>query len=196
MDERRRYFRINDTIGLNYRIIDAAEGRVVSASKNLRVGLTSLLAGHDQKTAHLLSKLQQRDPLAAEILALMEQKLKLITGYLEVERGRVDDVEFLVKHVNISACGVAFLAQEEILPGSYLALELLLTGLSRPVELYGVVVTCDLKGSNQYYLRIDFDEVSEQEQEALIQYMLKRQGEQLRDMLAKRERPAQTPMLR
>jgi hypothetical protein len=48
-------------------------------------------------------------------------------------------------------------------------------------------VKCDQKHKGQFYTRVDFDEMEPTDQERLIQYMLKRQSEQLRDMLAKRK---------
>jgi hypothetical protein len=52
-----------------------------------------------------------------------------------------------------------------------------------------MVVKCDQKHKNKFYTRVDFDEMESADQEKLIQYMLKRQSEQLRDMLAKQNQP-------
>jgi len=189
MDERRRFFRINDTIGLNYRIVDrGTETSDTPLDKtHHRVDLKNLLAANDHRLEQVLATLQKREPLVAEALQLLNRKITMMTSYLEVERGRVDDMEFLVKHVNISACGLAFVADENIPLQSCLAMELLLNGEPSPLRVRASVVKCDQKHKGQFYTRVDFDEMESADQERLIQYMLKRQSEQLRDMLAKRK---------
>jgi len=190
MDERRRFFRINDTIGLNYRIIEqgAEEASDALADKSYHpVDLKNLLAADDHRLEQLLATLQKREPLVAEALQLLNRKITMMTSYLEVERGRMDEMEFLVKHVNISACGLAFVADENLPLQSRLAMDLLLNGEPAPLRVKAVVVKCDQKHKGQFYTRVDFDEMEPLDQEKLIQYMLKRQSEQLRDMLAKRK---------
>jgi len=152
-----------------------------------RVDLKNLLVANEHRLEQVLATLQKREPLVAEALQLLNRKITMMTSYLEVERGRVDDMEFLVKHVNISACGLAFVADENIPLQSCLAMELLLNGEPAPLRVRASVVKCDPKHKSQFYTRVDFDEMESADQERLIQYMLKRQSEQLRDMLAKRK---------
>ena len=197
MDERRRFFRINDTIGLNYRVVDRkaeAAADAAAGKSGRRVDLKHLLATHDHRLEQVLATLQKREPLVAEALQLLNRKLTTMTAYLEVERGRMDDMEFLVKHVNISACGLAFVADENIPLQSYLAMDLLLNGEPVPLRVWANVVRCDQKHKGQFYTRVDFDQMEPSDQEKLIQYMLKRQSEQLRDMLAKRK-PSQPSII-
>ena len=82
---------------------------------------------------------------------------------------------------------MAFVADENIPLQSYLAMDLLLNGEPAPLRVLATVVKCDQKHKGQFYTRVDFDEMESTDQEKLLQYILKRQSEQLRDMLAKRK---------
>lgn len=181
-DERRRFFRINDKIGISYKIINRLEQK----EKKIKNGdLKNLLSVQDDRLEHILVALNRKDMQVAEALALINKKINLIANYLEIERGRVDDVEYIVKHVNISACGLAFMADEYLEPGTTLEVELLLGSESGPMVVEGVVISCDRKTERQHYLRIDFDVIDTGDQETLIQYMVKRQSELLREMSQK-----------
>jgi len=186
-DERRRYFRINDTIGLRYCYLerDAASLPVSSAQQSTR-GLKNVLSVQEQRLQQLINVLQKKDIHVAEALGVLNKKINILASYLEVERGRVDEVEYLTRHVNISACGLAFITDEEVAIDSYLGLELLLSGEMSPLQLRGTVVGCRKNSKNQYYVRVDYDNIDGADQEALIQYMLKRQSEQMREKLSRR----------
>jgi len=182
-DERRRFFRINDKIGINYKVID----RSIAQGRKAHGDLQNLMAAYDEKLEQILISLQRKETYTIEAIKLLNKKINLLANYLEIERGRIDEMEFIVKNVNISACGLAFMSEEEHSPGTVLEIELMLGGEPTPMVVEGIVIACDKKSSKQHYLRIDFDEIDATDQEALIQYMVKRQSELLRETFNKKQ---------
>ncbi|MCB0386018.1 MAG: PilZ domain-containing protein [Bdellovibrionales bacterium] len=197
--ERRRYFRVTDQVLMSYQVVNdlsvkaytrgGASGGAVRNAQALQA-----LNQIEEKLAQRMIKLQSDHPELAEIVSLLNQKINLLVEGKEREsEGTEQDKRAL--NVNVSACGIAFPAEESLKVGSLLVLQMTLTlsyiTLSLSAQVVGVDPLSgglDTGGGESFLIRADFVEISEVDQELLVQHVLKRQSEQLKALREARER--------
>lgn len=180
-DDRRRFFRIDDTLGVSCQLLSEEELEAVEAGVALcPVDTLSLIAGYDEKIAEYLTELRQRDDMAAKLMELLNKKLDVALNQLEVESRALQGISHKMKEVNISACGIAFIHDEPLAIDSIVSLNLVFKPSNKKIVTYGRVVGCDLSKGG-FYARINFQNMDVSDQEALIQHLVQRQGVQLRE---------------
>jgi hypothetical protein len=92
--------------------------------------------------------------------------------------------------VSLSACGVAFPAQEKASVDDPIWLEVVLRPIHTRVVTTGRVVGCERFGDDPqfpYYLRVDLNNVSVEDQESLIQHVIRRESQLLKEQRERRE---------
>jgi len=179
-DERRRYFRVNDLIGIRYRILSEGEAQIAIQAKPS--SLKSLLSQMDEDITVALSKVKNTDSDAYHVLSLFNQKINLVIGH-----GFVKDDENVACmracQVNLSACGIAFPCSSPAKLNQHLEIELSLYQSNIHITLVAAVIACedylDEVNENKYLIRADYINISDVDQEHLIQYVIKRQAQQL-----------------
>lgn len=186
-DERRRYFRINDTLGVAYRVLTQEEIKSHDKDKKPAVNVFSLLANYDTALNEQLAQLQIKEPALEQVLSSLNKKINCLINHLEMESSLVERLAHKIREVNISACGIAFVAEGELNIGQDVSLDIALQPSEMHIFTCGKVVGCDAepKGGG-YYIRINFYDMSDQDQELLIQHIVQRQSTQLRTQRASR----------
>ena len=183
-DERRRYFRINEMVGISYDRIDNHDAQ--SEQDVYPPNLLELASLQDEKIESLLVDLGESNPKTAELLSLMNQKLERLTSYLNVEGPLVKRIANRVREANLSACGIAFNNHEFLPEGSRIRLELTLFPSQDTIFTDGIVVATDQQENCAgFYCRIDFYGMKMSTQERLIQYIVQSQSAQLKSSRAK-----------
>lgn len=184
-NEERRFFRINDTVGLKLlALTDRQFLTLKDSDEYLTVPSLDKLSSLDVEIQHVLEGLTIKRPDVARLGRLLDEKLNHIMEHSEFKIKRVEFDDFPLKRVDISACGVAFTNNQHLLLGSYVDLELVLPPNRQYLKLLGRIVNCQINdsqierigASDEYLLRIEFVEVAEVVQEFLIQHLVKRQG--------------------
>ena len=183
-DNRRRFFRIVDALGVAYRVVNGQQARLGEQSAMPESGFINtqqLVQGYDSIIKDSLVSLQARDPSAAMAIDQLNKKVDTLLRMLELDNLLVQYPSHHVEQASISASGIAFPAEEKIPLQSTLALDLILRPSSQHIKAIGRVVACDsLREMSQYYLRVEFIEISEPDRERLIQHIVQRQGALLR----------------
>jgi c-di-GMP-binding flagellar brake protein YcgR len=174
-DERRRYFRINEMIGLSIETLDETE--IGARSEDLM----ELVSQQDEKIEQHLLRLEEEQPQLAELLSLINQKLERVSRALAMEKELVERIAHRVQEVSLSACGIAFHHSDPFSEGTHLQMEMTLFPGKQKVVTRGIVVSCELTADDDqlYYCRVDFYGMSARAQEELIQYIVQSQGQQL-----------------
>ncbi len=175
-EERRRYFRIEDTVGVAWEVVSGREavqrqeemsredysapGRLYQVEKQLQV---------------LIDKLRIQNPEFAEALELLNVKFSSLKEKQTAERGYRSNSD--IKKVSISACGISFTDSERMAPGTKLALDLTLLPTDLHVHTIGEVIDC-LEGEKvgDWIHRIDFCGMRSEDEELMVQHIVKRQG--------------------
>lgn len=181
--DRRRYFRINDWVGLSYRPIDLEE--IVTQQKeasNVQVSAVDVLKSIDQELTAALNALWQSNPTVASAIGLLNKKMDIIAVEADLDYAHIKGLQTESHEVNISACGMAFESKDRFDTGQLLELNVLLKPANTHVRLIGRVMDCeqsDESDTHPYFLRLDFDQMDAEVQEQLIQHIVRRQSSQL-----------------
>lgn len=185
-EERRRYFRINETVGISYEILDSSPSSQSTSAQEKSKSVFELVSEQDLKIEKLLVEVEDTHPKVAELVSAFNQKLERLINHLMLESTLVDRLADRVYEANISACGIAFVCDEYIQENTMLQMELTLYPAEIVLHTQGLIVGCHSveEGDEQdrYYLRIDFYAMKQDVQEELIQHIVKRQSEQLKSL--------------
>ena len=192
MEERRRYFRVDDEIGLRYRVIDIAEKE--EAFSHLKDSNVVVFQRLDEALANQLEIVENDLPSAAVAIRLLQEKVDIIAAELSPnDKLIIDQLETI--RVNISACGLAFDTDEVIPPDSYLALDMNLLLSGKRLMVLARVIACDdlskrsskistderTNMSRSFRIRVNFESVPPKDQEMLVQHVIQRQAQQLQE---------------
>lgn len=185
-EEKRRYFRVNDTINLLHKVIDEQEVEALSHVSKDVLGNCSLTVALDvlaQEAKSLAPRLERRDPDFFEYLKILDTKINLIAQSLSAQ-----DQVFSAhdkRDVSLSATGVAFSNAEYIAPNTLLELRMLLTSCLAVFVAYGRVVYCKDNAhqnpDNPYFVSVEYANLKDDDRELLIKHVVKKQLQQLRD---------------
>ncbi|MEM1404400.1 MAG: PilZ domain-containing protein [Pseudomonadota bacterium] len=179
LNERRKYYRINDVVMLRYEVLDASPAvtEISSGESGLEVSTGTLLAEIDRELNQAINTVWQDSPVIAQALGLLNRKISIVAAqaiaYEESDVQSYDDTM-----VNLSGCGIAFETRSEIAPETRLRLSVILRPSQIMLSIAGTVVGCEerLASSNMpYWVRVQFDDDA-MAQEQLIQHVVQKQG--------------------
>ncbi len=182
--ERRRYFRINDTIGLRYRVSDGNADRVLTdCDGQVQMTAPHILQGIDRELNTVINTLWREQPVAATAIALLNRKLAVLAAEIDMDDCQYD-VDGLVHEemeVGLSGCGIGFACSEAFQRGQILDLFITLKPSNVHLTLTGTVIDCERREAETrpYWLRLDFVDLNKNTEEQLIQHIVQRQGVQL-----------------
>jgi hypothetical protein len=192
-DDRRSYFRIDDTVRMSLREVPAEEieQRLDEFEHDLADNFTvmSSLAAITSQMTMGLRRIENRDPDLAAYLRAIDQKIEVIgRAFLAQEPEAVSERAI---PVNLSAGGMCVGVAEPFEVGAQLEIRMLLFPSFTGLMIYGSVVGCEPApedgeehtGLNGYrhLARIEFTHIREQDRELLIRHLLRRQSDQLRE---------------
>lgn len=184
-DERREFFRIDDTIRVSYRKLDdkalAKHIETLEQGNGGSFTLMTRLQGISQHLSASLHRIEHRNPDVANYLKGLDEKINLLGQSLLAQES--DLLDQPSEAVNLSAGGIALDSPEMLQVGTHLEIKLLLlpsyTGIVAFGEVVGVMSAAEGDDSS-YRLRINFVHIRETDREALIRHILRRQGQMLR----------------
>ncbi|ODS24377.1 hypothetical protein AB835_04235 [Candidatus Endobugula sertula] len=183
-NNRRRFFRIVDSMGVAYRVLTDDECSLEEVRQDIEfINANNLMDNYNVLIQEALDGLQTRDPQAATAIGQLNQKVDAMLMMLELDSLMVQQVPQRIAQASISASGIAFPVDEELVSETKLSLDLILKPSSQHINAIGKVVSCEsLNESLQYYLRVEFIEMSNKDREILIQHIVQRQGALLRTL--------------
>ncbi len=176
-DERRRFFRIDDTVGLKAERIDPkqVEEKIEHFRQN-RHEYSMLNDFNFQLDQHRadLRKISERMPELGRYLKVLQQQIDYLTEKLLPDDERFVDRE---QPVNISAQGIAFYSSESADPGDIVELHLKLHPSQHRIMVLARVIQCerDRKQEGQYRIALDFEHIREADRELLVKHVHGRQ---------------------
>lgn len=185
-DERREYFRIDDEVVLEYRLIneDEVEPLVerIQARVPDRFTAASSFAATSRQMAHLMHKVQSQSPELARCLQAIDQKLNLLAQLFVTEE--IDIEEHPTQEVNLSAGGIAFRSQQEIATGRLLEMRIVLFPSLIGVLNISRVIHCERvnDGNRQFPWQIaaTYEHLRESDRELLVRHVMNKETRRLR----------------
>ncbi len=188
--ERRRFFRITDQVTLMYRL--KTEDSEALPQKGVQPAADIL--GLEQQIQAAIERLRGTGEAAVPVLELLNQKINRLWN-LPVDH-EASEGEPSIVDVSLSACGIAFPTDHYVEIGAELDMSITLMPEHVRLRLEGVVVNRDEFGEDysldtenatspssaaaNYLLRVDFTELRDDDQEVLIQHVLRCQTRALK----------------
>lgn len=183
MQERRRFFRLDDEVTLEFRPLSAEEFEQWQDGQQLQ---RSELLQLEQELGLLLHQIRASHPQLGQVLELFNRKMNLLhntSRATEKDTGSppVSTAETRMQ-VNLSACGIAFYTDEPLQAERYMLLNMQLKPSNASLSLAGDIVAVEEvnHARGRYQVRVNFDGLKETEQEMLIQHLFQLQSRTLR----------------
>lgn len=184
--DRRRFFRVDDTLGVYFQRIsdiEAQEYQVQKQSSSYPHGVDSF----ESRIRSLIAASKIQTPIVAELADLLNKKLNLLISQLELDETLMQQTPAKLVDVNISACGLAFQIEEAVPEGDRLLIELQLLPEDSRLQIVARSVGCEAK-DNGYYVRLEFHDMAVDDQELLIQHIARRQSRLLTNARMEKQR--------
>jgi c-di-GMP-binding flagellar brake protein YcgR len=185
-DERREYFRIDDEVALDYRLIGEGEAerlreKIQSRLLDRFTAASSFTATSRQMT-HVMHKVQNQSPELARCLQAIDQKLNMIAQLFVSEEISLN--EQLTREVNLSAGGIAFRAHQEIKIDSLLELRMVLLPSLVGILTISRVIQCERVDDGNlkfpWQISVVYEHLRETDRELLVRHIMSRETQQLR----------------
>lgn len=175
-EERRRFFRIDQDIMLDYKPVDAyaaQQGKAADQfSDQLPLELLAEFHQLDRQASNLLHGLTAQHPSVADYLSVLNKKINLLSQHL-INKDK------LPKHnsskVNLSEAGIAFLSSKPLYKDSFLALRLVFLPKYIGVVLFAQVIRCTQEKGDQFHIAAKFHRNSEANQQLLAKQIMEAQ---------------------
>ncbi|MAR00249.1 MAG: hypothetical protein CMI00_06885 [Oceanospirillaceae bacterium] len=173
--ERRRYFRLDDEVILDFEPISQTEAQ---EWKSRHCNQRNELADLNRDIATLLHQIQTQNPTVARLLNLFNSKVNMLSTGKEIDFSQTE----VRTRVNLSACGMSFQTSEHLETGENLRLQMQLQPSNVPVTLLGTIVGIETTDdpAAPHLIRVDFEGLREAEQEILIHHLFQLQTQNLR----------------
>lgn len=176
--ERRRFFRIDDEVGLSvYEMSDEGYGGKTIDESEQQIEHQLAL---ERKIRQSLAALRPSAPQVAQALELLNQKINLLRHDADTA-----GLSYALTRVNLSACGIAFNHEREYPIGTQLMLNIFLQPQHSLIRVQGYVASVQTGNdlAEPFYTRVDFVGLHNEYQEQLIQHLVQRQGQLLRQKM-------------
>ncbi|MCB1724233.1 MAG: PilZ domain-containing protein [Gammaproteobacteria bacterium] len=187
-EDRRNFFRVDDTVRLSLRRVsaDQVDRRFDELDHDLAGNFTvmSSLAAITAQMAMSLRRIENRDADMAAYLRAIDQKIEVI-GRAFITQEPEFQAEQAVA-ANLSAGGMCVGVDENYEAGSMLEIRMLLFPSFTGLLIYGSVIDTEPAAESDasrpfsHVVRIEFTHIRETDRELLIRHLLRRQSQQLR----------------
>lgn len=185
--ERREHFRINDTVLLDYKVIDH------DTAEKLGKRLANPLLEDEQQQTQLRSlqtaftmvtdQINHYDREVARALRLLNEKIDIISRNIHKQQTG-EESENKTIEVNLSGGGFAFLASDPMEAKTPLAVAIGLQSSHITIDAVAHLIACKQVESDDpatpYLYRLAFTYMNEVDRSLLIKHILTRQAEELR----------------
>lgn len=180
--DRRRFFRVDDTISLSYQLIDentVAQGIKSSGYMNSEYSLAATLEVLSQEAMRIMQHLEKQNSEFLELYKVLDAKINAVAQTVMFVGSNVDAQD--CQDVNLSAAGLAFRQSAALDIGQNLAIEMYLPSTLALILVYGKVVSCQAVDADHHVISVEYTQIREEDQELLIKHVVRKQWQQLRD---------------
>lgn len=177
-EDRREYYRIEDTIALEIRPLSATEaaGQEVLQDASPLFNLLSELHLSEFESQHLLRQISERDRNITAFLKSQNKRIDLLSQVIAITAlGQIGEPQ----PVNISEGGIGFQHPSPIATGAHLSVKLVLMPQALGLLLRARVTHCDRKG-DAYDVGTAFEHLTDAQRQLLARHILQKQAQERR----------------
>ncbi|MND59899.1 PilZ domain protein [compost metagenome] len=174
-EDRREYYRIEDTIALEIRPLSATEatGQEVLQDASPLFNLLSELHLSEFESQHLLRQISERDRNLAAFLKSQNKRIDLLSQVIAITvLGQIGEPQPVI----ISEGGIDFQHPSPIAAGAHLSVKLVLMPQALGLLLRARVTHCDRKGDG-YDVGTEFEHLTDAQRQLLARHILQKQAQ-------------------
>ncbi|WP_259756142.1 PilZ domain-containing protein [Pseudomonas sp. GCEP-101] len=185
-DDRREYYRIEDTLALEFRPLreDEIQSQEVLQDDSALFNLLSDLHLTDFESQHLLRHINERDRPLASYLKVMNKRIDLIAQALT--QSLLSEIG-PARKVTLSEGGINFRDPQPLPVGQDLALKIVLLPHGLGLLLRAKVTHCQQQPEGDYEIGTEFDQLGDAPRQLLARHILQRQALERRQAKAREE---------
>lgn len=178
MSERRSFFRIDESIALEYKEVD--EKTVHSAEPESLyqdasdIKLYAELKKIDSDTAQLLYQIKDSNRALGEYLYNINRKIELLGQRLMAEH-KPAALTRITRQVNLSEGGIAFGCEKPIEQSHFIAMRLTFLPSYAGLILFAKVIRCELSAAGDYQIAAKFHRINDSQQQLIGQQIMRAQ---------------------
>ncbi|VVN39676.1 PilZ domain-containing protein [Pseudomonas fluorescens] len=177
-EDRREYYRIEDTIALEIRPLSAPEaaGQEVLQDASPLFNLLSELHLSEFESQHLLRQISERDRAIAACLKSQNKRIDLLSQVVALTvLGHIGEPQPVI----ISEGGIDFQYPTPIATGAHLSVKLVLMPQALGLLLRARVTHCDRKGEG-YDVGTEVEDLTDARRQLVARYLLQKQAQERR----------------
>jgi hypothetical protein len=177
-DDRREYYRIDDTIALDFSLLSGPQALASDALHDASplFNLLSDLHLMDFESQHL-RHISERDRTLANYLKVMNKRIDLLGQALAQSLLRDIGVP---RRVSLSEGGISFNHPQAVAAGSHLALKMVLMPQALGLLLRARVMHCQARDDGQFEIGTEFEALTDAQRQLLARHILQKQAQQRR----------------
>lgn len=174
-DDRREYYRIEDSIALDFSLLSGPEAQATDAlhDSSPLFNLLSDLHLMDFESQHLLRHISERDRTLANYLKVVNKRIDLLGQ--AVAQSLLRDIG-APRQVSLSEGGLSFNHVQAISSGSHLALKMVLMPQALGLLLRAKVVHCQKRDDGQFEIGTEFEALTDAQRQLLARHILQKQA--------------------
>jgi hypothetical protein len=178
-DDRREYYRIEDSIALEFRPLKQGETADESGadSGSQLFGLLSELHLMDFESQHLLRHIHERDRTLANYLKVINKRIDLLGQALA--QSLLRDIG-PARQVTLSEGGLGFISDQPIEIGTQLAIKMVLMPQALGLLLSAIVIHNQVRDDGRHDIGTEFDALTDAQRQLLARHILQKQAQQRR----------------
>lgn len=178
-NDRREYYRIKDTIALEFKLLAGHEALDHSELHDASplFNLLSELHLSDFESQHLLRHISDRDRTLANYLKVVNKRIDLLGQ--AVAQNLLREIG-TPRRVTLSEGGVGFAHSHALAIGSHLALKLVLMPQALGLLLRAEVTHCKPLQDGQFEIGTEFEALTESQRQLLARHILQKQAQERR----------------
>ncbi|GIZ13386.1 PilZ domain-containing protein [Pseudomonas sp. NCCP-436] len=175
VDDRREYYRIEDTIALEFTQLEGASAHSADALQDASplFNLLSELHLMDFESQHLLRHISERDRTLASYLKVINKRIDLLGQALA--QSLLQGVGS-PRRVSLSEGGISFESEQPVSRDSHLALKMVLMPQALGLLLRARVVHCSQRPDGRYRIGAEFEALTDSQRQLLARYILQKQA--------------------
>lgn len=178
MSERRSYFRIDESIAIEYKTVDEITANTAvpelqfptTASLKLYAELRKI----DTENSHLFYQIKETNRALGEYLHNLNRKMDLISHQLVADY-RPPPPSKTIKQVNLSEGGIAFGSSQPIESNAYIAMRLVFLPSNAGIVVFARVIRSEPTNTGEFQIAAKFHQINDSQQQLIGQQIMRAQ---------------------
>ena len=178
MNERRSYFRIDETIALEFKKVDELTANTavpeLQYPKTASLQLFNELRKIDQDNSHLFYQIKDTNRALGEYLHNLNRKIDLISQQLMADYKPLPPSK-TIRQVNLSEGGIAFGSSEPVNQDDFIVIRLVFLPSNAGMVIFAKVVRAEATPKGEYQLAARFHRINDAQQQLIGQHIMRSQ---------------------